>query len=151
MKIYSYLLLFLLISLSFGVWAEPKWEFINDDEYCYIQSIPIETDIPEGKVRGDHGILVYRMHKNPEMTIQLTAGFSYKSSDSIVVNIDDNNYDFYTDDDTGWAKDDKKVIAAMKKGLKLITTGISSKGTKVVDIYSLKGFTAAINKLKKDC
>ena len=60
-------------------------------------------------------------------------------------------YDFYTDGDTAWAKEDKKVIYAMKKGLQLETTGISSKGTKVIDIYTLKGFTAAVNKLTKDC
>ena len=30
------------------------------------------------------------------------------------------DYDFYTDADTAWAKDDKKVIYAMIKGLELI-------------------------------
>ena len=49
------------------------------------------------------------------------------------------------------AKEDKKVIYAMKKGLQLETTGISSKDTEVIDIYTLKGFTSAVNKLTKDC
>jgi hypothetical protein len=39
----------------------------------------------------------------------------------------------------------------MKKGLQLETTGISSKGTEVIDIYTLKGFTSAVNKLTEDC
>ena len=39
----------------------------------------------------------------------------------------------------------------MKKGLKLIIIGISSKGTQVIDTYTLKGFTIAYNKLTKDC
>ena len=39
----------------------------------------------------------------------------------------------------------------MKKGLSFITTGISNKGTKVTDTYTLKGFTAAVNKLTSDC
>ena len=91
------------------------------------------------------------MHKSLESIIQITAGFNYKSSESVEVKIDNANYNFYTDEDTAWAKDDKKVIYAMKKGLELVTVGISSKNTKVVDTYSLKGFTLAINKLLTDC
>ena len=77
--------------------------------------------------------------------------FNYKSSDSIKVKIDNSNYDFYADEDTAWAKEDKKVIYAMKRGMELIITGISSKGTTVVDSYTLKGFTAAFNLLSEDC
>ena len=91
------------------------------------------------------------MNKNPDSIIQITAGFNYKSSDSIKVKIDNSNYDFYADEDTAWAKEDKKVIYAMKRGMELIITGISSKGTTVVDSYTLKGFTAAFNLLSEDC
>ena len=83
--------------------------------------------------------------------IQITPGFNYKSSDSISVKIDDKNYSFYSDADTAWAEEDKKVIKAMKKGSKLVTSGISDKGTKVVDTYTLMGFTAAFKKLMNDC
>ena len=122
-----------------------------DLEYCYIQSSPIKTEIPDGKSRGDYGMLVYKMHKSTDMIIQITAGFDYKSSDSVSVKVDESEYNFYTDEDTAWAKDDKKVIYAMKKGLKLTTTGLSSKGTKVTDTYTLKGFTTAIKQLSNDC
>ena len=146
--------LFLSIFFTFSLFAEVqkgKWEFIKDTEYCFIQSAPIKTEIPKGKSRGANYILVYRMHKSPDLIIQITAGFNYKSSESIKVKIDEGNYEFYTDSDTAWAHDDKQVIYAMKKGLEFITTGISSKGTKVIDTYTLKGFTSAINKLLNDC
>ena len=146
--------IFLLSVIPFELWAEiqkGKWEFVKETEYCFIQSAPIKTDIPEGKKRGENYILVYRMHKSPELIIQITAGFNYKSSDSVEVKVDSSNYDFYTDSDTAWAKDDEKVIYAMKKGLEFITKGLSSKGTEVIDTYSLKGFTAAINKISQDC
>tara|TARA_B110000116_G_C16615976_1_gene481568 strand:- start:118 stop:576 length:459 start_codon:yes stop_codon:yes gene_type:complete len=145
------LILFLFLWSPSLLFADENWEFTNAEEYCFIQSSPIKTDIPEGKFRGEHGILVYRMHKSPELIIQITAGFNYKSIDSISVKIDDGEYSFYTDDDTGWAKEDKKVIYAMKKGLELITSGVSSKGTEVIDTYTLKGFTMALNKLDTDC
>ena len=91
------------------------------------------------------------MQKNPELIIQISAGFDYKTPNSIQVQIDKVTYNFFTDSDTAWAKNDKKVINAMKRGLELVTTGTSSKGTEVVDTYTLKGFTSAINTLLKEC
>ena len=144
-------LILLILLFSSAVCAETSWEYIEEDEFCYIQSVPIKTIIPDGKSRGDNYILIYRMHKNTELFIQITAGFKYKSQDSVQVTIDDVKYNFYTDEDTAWAKDDKKTIVAMKKGLKFQTTGVSSKGTTVVDFYTLKGITTAINRLINDC
>ena len=150
-KLINLIALLLFLTFSSKSFASEMWEFIKDTEYCYIQSIPTESKIPEGKIRGKHGILVYRMHKDPDLIVQITAGFDYKSSDSIVVKIDNKSYSFYADEDTAWAKEDKKVINAMKKGLSFITVGFSSKGTEVTDSYTLKGFTSAIKKLTKDC
>ena len=145
------LVLFFSIICPVSALAEEKWQFYNYDEYCLIQSNPIKTEIPEGKSRGDNYILIYKMHKNPELIIQISAGFNYKSPNSIQVEIDKVAYNFFTDSDTAWAKNDKKVINAMKRGLQLVTNGTSSKGTEVVDTYTLKGFTAAINTLLKEC
>ena len=150
-----YLFVLFIISVfsfsAFGEIQKGKWDFVKDDEYCFIQSAPVKTEIPSGKTRGEHYILVYRMHKSPDLIIQITAGYNYKSADSVSVNIDTGNYDFYSDADTAWAKDDGEVIYAMKKGLELVTSGVSSKGTKVIDTYTLKGFTSAVNKLSNDC
>ena len=53
--------------------------------------------------------------------------------------------------ETAWTNDDNKVIYAMKRGLELILTGESTRGTITNDIYTLKGFTNALNLLNKDC
>ena len=63
-------------------------------------------------------------------------------------------FNFYSTEDsseTAWTNDDSKVIYAMKKGLDLTLTGESSRGTVTNDTYTLKGFTAAINKLNNNC
>ena len=39
----------------------------------------------------------------------------------------------------------------MKKGLELTLTGESTRGTTTNDIYTLKGFTKAVNQLNNDC
>ena len=152
MKNYLFLSVsFLIFICSSNSYAEGKWTFFNYDEYCVIQTNPIKTEIPEGKIRGDHGLIVYRIHKSSEIVVQITPGFNYKSINSIEVKIDDESYNFYTDTDVAFTKEDKKIIYAMKKGLELITSGISTSGTKVIDTYTLKGFTSAVNKLSNDC
>ena len=148
---YNVFTLFLLLFVHSNAFSAEPWKFFKDTEYCFISSKPIKTIIPEGKLRGKYGLIVYRMNKSPDIIVQLNAGFEYKSSDSVSVTIDESRYSFYTDLDTAWADDDSKVIYAMKKGLDFVTTGISSKGTEVTDTYSLKGFTSAINKLINDC
>ena len=60
-KYYISSILLLFVLLSFEISAEIKkgaWEFVKEDEYCFIQSIPIKTEIPKGKKRGENYILV---------------------------------------------------------------------------------------------
>ena len=128
-----------------------KWNFVNEDNYCYIGSLPISSDIPEGKNRGDVYILVYRINKNPEVIVQINSGYPYKNEEPVSVKIDKKNYEFYADKDSAWTRNDDKVIYAMKKGIELIVSGISQRGTKTIDTYTLNGFTSAYNKLTKDC
>jgi len=147
---------FILILFSNTAFAleKGKWIFVKDDDYCYIGSIPIETDLSNEKKRGDTYILVYKMVGNQDSVIQVEAGYNYNLDKNIVIKIDSANYKFYTTEDvsdSAWTDDDAKVIFAMKKGLKLVITGESSRGTVTNDTYTLKGFTSAFNQLTKDC
>ena len=131
-----------------------KWSFVKENDWCYIGSSPIESDLPETKKRGENYILVYKIIGSEENIIQIEAGYKYNLDKKINVKIDNANYDFYSTEDsseTAWTNDDKKVIYAMKKGLELTLTGESARGTITNDVYTLKGFTNAVNKLNQDC
>ena len=146
--------IFILFSNTAYALEKGKWIFLKDDAYCYIGSIPIETDLSEEKKRGDTYILVYKIVGNDDLIIQVEAGYNYKLNEDIVVNIDSTNYKFYTTEDlsnSAWTDNDVKVIFAMKKGIKLVITGESNRGTVTNDTYTLKGFTSAINQITKDC
>ena len=155
MKKFSIFIIFLVSilksTLVFSNIEKGNWNFIKDIDYCYIGSAPTKIEIPEGKTRGDPYILVYRINKNPEAIIQIYAGYNYKKGESVKVKIDKKNYEFFSEDDSAWTNDDSKIIYAMKKGVELVVTGFSSRGTKTVDTYTLNGFTASYNKLTKDC
>ena len=87
-----------------------KWSFVKEENYCYIGSLPIETDIPEGKKRGDVYILVYRINKNPEAVVQINFGYPYKVEEPVNVKIDKKNYEFYADGDSAWTNNDNEVV-----------------------------------------
>ncbi|HJO13825.1 MAG: hypothetical protein HVK41_02125 [Pelagibacteraceae bacterium] len=131
-----------------------KWNYVKENDYCFIVSLPTNSDMPEGKKRGKTYVLVYRMNKNPDAIVQIEAGYPYDQNKIVEVKIDNSLYKFSSEEETpetAWTNEDKKVIYAMKKGLKLTIFGISSRGTKTVDTYTLNGFTAAYNKLINDC
>ena len=155
MKILSQLLFFVFFLLPTSIFSanieKGSWNFVKEDNYCYIGSIPVNSDIPEGKIRGDVYILVYRINNNPAAIVQINSGYPYNEEEYVNVKIDNKNYEFYAKEDSAWTNNDDEVIYAMKKGIKLIVFGISSRGTKTIDSYSLNGFTVAYNKLTKDC
>ena len=94
-----------------------NWNFVKENNYCYIGSLPVNSDIPEGKKRGDVYILVYRINNNPDTIIQINSGYPYKNEESVNVKIDKKNYEFYADEDSAWTNNDKEVVFAMKKAL----------------------------------
>ena len=143
-------------SFSNNLFALEKgsWTLTKDDDWCYIGSLPIKSDLPETKKRGKNYILVYKIIGSEENIVQVEAGYQYNLDKDIMVKIDNTSFKFYSTEDsteTAWTDNDQKVIYAMKKGLELVLSGQSSRGTITNDIYTLKGFTAAINKLNKNC
>ena len=156
MKIFLKFLLVLYVALPSALNALEvgKWSFEKADEYCYIGSLAIETDLPSDKKRGDFYVLVYKNIGSPDTVVQIEAGYSYNVSSDIIISIDKGEYKFYTTEElstAAWTEEDSKVIFAMKKGLELKVTGESSRVTITNYIYTLNGFTAAYNKLVNDC
>jgi len=154
-KIFTLLAVFAILITKQSLSIEKgKWSLVKDEDWCYIGSSPIKSDLPETKKRGDNYILVYKIIGSEENIIQIEAGYKYNLDKKINVKIDNANFDFYSTEDsseTAWANDDKKVIYAMKKGLELTLTGVSARGTITNDTYTLKGFTNAVNLLNNDC
>ena len=131
-----------------------KWNYVKENDYCFIGSLPIKSDIPEGKKRGKTYVLVYRINKSPDAIVQIEAGYPYDQNKIVEVKIDKSLYKFSSEEDTpetAWTDKDKEVIYAMKKGIELTIIGISTRGTKTTDTYTLNGFTTAYNKLINDC
>ena len=148
------IILFASVASSLFALERGSWILSKNDDWCYIGSLPLKSDLPESKKRGENYILVYKIIGSDENIIQVEAGYQYNLDEDIVVTIDNTSFKFYTTADsseTAWTNNDQKVVYAMKKGLELVLSGQSSRGIITNDTYTLKGFTSAINKLNKDC
>jgi hypothetical protein len=134
------------------------WHAFNESEggnkMCYVGSTP-KKQKGKYKKRGETYILV--THRPAEKTrgvISIKAGYTYKKDTDVQVNVGSQRFSLFSDKDHAWARDtagDRKLIAAMRSGSQMIVTGISGRGTKTYDTYSLSGFTAAYNAINKAC
>ena len=121
---------------------------------CYMHSEPTKSS---GKYtrRGDTFLQVtHRPAEKITNEIGLTAGYSYKKDSEVEIDIDGKKFKLFTDRDGAWARDsrtDSRIVRAMMKGRQLIARGTSGRGTKTVDIYQLRGFTAGYRSIGKSC
>jgi hypothetical protein len=86
--------------------------------------------------------------------VSVMAGYSYQKQSSVDFRVDGKPFSFFTVEGRAWSmgpNDDAKAITAMKRGSKLVVTGISSRGNKTIDEYSLSGFTKAKAHLDQRC
>ena len=148
------IIFFANISNNLFALEKGSWTLTTDHDWCYIGSLPIKSDLPETKKRGENYILVYKIIGSDQNIVQVEAGYQYNLDKDIIVKIDNTSFEFYSTEDsseTAWTDNDEKVIYAMKKGLELVLIGQSNRGTMTKDTYTLKGFTSALNKLNEDC
>tara|TARA_R110002072_G_scaffold1083_47_gene8934 strand:- start:3346 stop:3846 length:501 start_codon:yes stop_codon:yes gene_type:complete len=121
---------------------------------CWIYSEPVKD---EGNYRKRGRIYLLVTHRPGEKTfnqVQFTAGYTYKKGSAVQVTIGAKKFELFTNGDTAWArstKDDADLVAAMRGGARMIVTGLSSRGTKTRDTYSLAGVSAAHRAIGKAC
>ena len=68
---------FVIISKNLLSLEKGKWTFEKDGDWCYIGSLPLESDLPETKKRGDNYILVYKIIGSEDNIVQVEAGYKY--------------------------------------------------------------------------
>ena len=125
------IILFSSVSNSLFALERGSWTLNKNDDWCYIGSLPIKSDLPDTKKRGENYILVYKIIGSDENIVQVEAGYQYNLDEDIVVTIDNTSFKFYSTEDsseTAWTNNDEKVVYAMKKGLVLVLSGQSSRG-----------------------
>ncbi len=126
----------------------------NGNIACYVASEPKKAE-GKYKKRGDaFSIVTHRPSESRRDEVSFIAGYTYKKDSSVEVSIGDEAFKLFTQGDGAWAPDkeaDAALVAAMIKGRGMVVRGVSSRGTKTVDSYSLNGFTKAYKAINKAC
>lgn len=121
---------------------------------CYVAGQPRKL-LPKGVNRGAVWLLVtHRPYRKITNEISILMGYPLKKKSKVSLNIDGKIFKMFTDSETAWAADkktDTAIVAAMRAGNKMKVSGLSARGTKTSDSYSLKGFSKAHQSTKKAC
>lgn len=138
---------------TFGHWTAFS-DGKGDSKLCYIASAPTKK---EGKYtnRGEAAVLV--THNLADKTfdvVSVVAGYEYKAGDDVLTQVDEKKFTMFSKGDRAWNSDgatDRAMVAAMKRGNRMIVIGTSSHDTRTTDTYSLAGFTKAYQEIGKAC
>ena len=135
------------------------WSVYRDDSgaerLCYMSSVPkkLRGDYDRNN-RGETRVFVTHFGKSDRNVVSVLAGYKYQKQSDVTFNIDGNETVLFTQDNRAYSfneADDTTLVTRMKRGNKLVVTGISSRGNKTIDEYSLSGFTKAKALLDKLC
>ena len=138
---------------SFKDWSAMRFDE-DDKMVCMMWSQPEKAE-GDYKRRGEiFAFVTHRPGENETNKVSFETGYTFKEKSEVNVTIDGEAYTLYTDGSTAWShdgKDDSRMVKAMRAGETMVMEGMSSRGTKTRDTYSLSGFTAAHNAINKAC
>ena len=138
---------------TFEAWSAMSFDE-DDKTVCMMWSQPEKA---EGKYKKRGEIFVFVTHRPEDREtnkVSFEIGYTFEKSSEVRLTIDGQAYTLYTDRSTAWsynAKDDRRMVKAMRAGRTMIMEGTSSRGTRTHDTYSLSGFTAAHNAINERC
>lgn len=130
----------------------------SEGKVCYAQSTPVEM-LPRNAKRGEVTLLINDWpSRRVRGEVQVAAGYPYREGAPVTVSVGDLHVEFFSRNDRNdgfaWvknARDESSLRDAMRMGARLTVEGMSKRGTRTKDTYSLKGVSAALDKIHGAC
>lgn len=126
----------------------------GSNKMCFAVSQPKDSK-PKNANRGQ--IVFYLTtwkNDNIKNQVSVKIGYPLRDGSKVTAIIGADKFTLFVKDDKAFienTKDEGRLIAAMKKGSKMIVSGTSKRGTTTTDIYSLSGITAALKHVAQSC
>ena len=98
--------------------------------------------------------VTYRPGGGATGEISFTGGYTFAPKSTATLDLNGTKYELFTDGQWAWPRtpaDDSGLLAALKNGSEATVTAHSVRGTQTKDIFSLIGFTAAMDEAQKRC
>ncbi len=86
--------------------------------------------------------------------VSFTGGYPFDPEETVKLTVSGNSFTLYVDGEWAWAggpEEDRKIHDAFRRGTTTVVAGISARGTKTTDTFSLYGFQKAFEQARKLC
>ena len=144
--------------------AESPWPvYVQDNPTrCWIVSVPTGTTASRGgqdvsgAISRDTVLFYVSFWPDDDRVgeISYTGGYQFEVGSVVTVAVGETTYELYTEGPMSWAgspQDDASIIAAMRDASQMVVTATSTRGTEVVDTFTLQGFEPAVNDAQVRC
>lgn len=126
----------------------------SGDKICFAVSQPKDSE-PKGVNRGQIVFYLTTWKKdNIKNQVSVKIGYPFKEGSKVSATIGPDSFSLFVKDDKAFIEnpaDEARLVAAMRKGAKMVIKGTSRRGTLTTDIYSLSGITAALKHVAQTC
>ncbi len=138
--------------------SQDAWEAYKNNDgrgaVCWAVSQP-QTKEPAAAKRDPIYFLITTWPKaaianEPSIVI----GYQFKEGANATVEVGSDKFTFFTKADGAWLQskqDEQRLVTAMRGAGEMRVKGISKRGTLTTDTYSLKGISAALDKVAEGC
>ncbi|MGE3147034.1 MAG: invasion associated locus B family protein [Pseudorhodoplanes sp.] len=86
--------------------------------------------------------------------VSVIIGYPFKPASDAAAEIGATSFALYTQNDGAWIKnaaEEARMVEAMKKGADVTVKGVSGRGTRTTDVFSLKGLAQALDRVASEC
>lgn len=138
---------------SFGAWKAYAYDEAGA-KVCFMAATPQKDEGKYTKRGKIYAMVTHRPKEQSRDVFSYIAGYPYKTGADIIVNIGAEKFILTGQGENAWTTSDEldhKLTLAIQRGSTMIVEGISGRGTKTKDTFSLKGSGDAYAAIGKAC
>lgn len=124
------------------------------NKVCFILSQP-QQRLPAELRRGDGYLFVtFRPAEGVSNEVALVMGFPTREGQDARVTVDNASFALVTSGENVWVRDpadESRLVEAFVRGARAEFRVTSGRGNETTDVYSLRGFTAALRRAQEEC
>lgn len=123
---------------------------------CWASSQPSRSEASRKNVRRGDIFLTARIQPSEDVfnEVSFRSGYPFDKGSQVSVRIGNEEVTMFTEGENAWPEgepEDEQLVEAFRRGVRAVVRGVSSRGTRTTDTFSLIGFTKAVERSMAVC
>ena len=122
---------------------------------CFAIAKPATSETSPPKPRNPSYMFISsRPAEKVSNEISIIIGYPFKPNADATIEVGTTSFALYTQQDGAWIKnatEETQLIEAMRVGQNAVIKGVSAKGTRTTDTFSLRGLAQALDRTDQEC